>query len=257
MSNLQDKLNIQIGSKLNVDKIYIEVIENGPYKVHGNAKIVQQFIIPNAEGISSSYLEGTEYKAEDGTMLCRCGFSKTKPYCDGSHNEALKNDLDLRETATFNPQLATAEIIEGPVISLTDDEKFCAYARFCDNGKRIWDEVLDNDKDSIHLSTKMAHLCPSGRLIVWNKNNQPIEKNKITVVFGLVEDIGNNCSGPIALWGAVPIKSAKGKFYEVRNRQTLCRCGESANKPFCDGTHASMNFQDELPKIPNVNGKNF
>jgi CDGSH-type Zn-finger protein len=31
----------------------------------------------------------------------------------------------------------------------------------------------------------------------------------------------------------------------VRNRVTLCRCGASNNKPFCDGTHASIKFQDK------------
>jgi CDGSH-type Zn-finger protein len=30
----------------------------------------------------------------------------------------------------------------------------------------------------------------------------------------------------------------------VRNRMTVCRCGGSSNKPFCDGTHASIKFQD-------------
>jgi CDGSH-type Zn-finger protein len=33
--------------------------------------------------------------------------------------------------------------------------------------------------------------------------------------------------------------SADGKAYEVRNRVTLCRCGSSNNKPFCDGSHAA------------------
>ena len=40
------------------------------------------------------------------------------------------------------------------------------------------------------------------------------------------------------------VVGADGKAYEVRNRMTLCRCGESSNKPFCDGTHASMKFSD-------------
>jgi len=39
------------------------------------------------------------------------------------------------------------------------------------------------------------------------------------------------------LRGAIPVRSADGEHYEVRNRQTLCRCGGSSNKPFCDGTH--------------------
>ena len=32
--------------------------------------------------------------------------------------------------------------------------------------------------------------------------------------------------------------------YEVRNRQTICRCGKSENKPFCDGTHTEVGFND-------------
>jgi CDGSH-type Zn-finger protein len=36
-----------------------------------------------------------------------------------------------------------------------------------------------------------------------------------------------------------------GRMYEVRNRMMLCRCGASENKPFCDGSHASIGFKDE------------
>jgi CDGSH-type Zn-finger protein len=38
---------------------------------------------------------------------------------------------------------------------------------------------------------------------------------------------------------------ADGFRYEVRNRMTLCRCGASRNKPFCDATHTSIRFTDE------------
>jgi CDGSH-type Zn-finger protein len=38
--------------------------------------------------------------------------------------------------------------------------------------------------------------------------------------------------------GGIPIESANGKTYAVRNRVTLCRCGQSANKPLCDGSHS-------------------
>jgi CDGSH-type Zn-finger protein len=44
--------------------------------------------------------------------------------------------------------------------------------------------------------------------------------------------------------GGVQIKSSDGFVYEPRNRVTLCRCGQSGNKPFCDGTHISMKFND-------------
>ncbi|MFE2733740.1 CDGSH iron-sulfur domain-containing protein [Streptomyces sp. NPDC059349] len=44
--------------------------------------------------------------------------------------------------------------------------------------------------------------------------------------------------------GGIPVTAADGTPYEVRNRVTLCRCGASRNKPFCDGTHASIGFKD-------------
>lgn len=251
------KLNIQIGTTLNPENIYVEIVENGPYILHGKSKLVQQFIVPNSKGISVNYKEGEEFETKDKTYLCRCGLSANKPYCDGTHKKATENGVDLTEYATFNPELASSEVIEGPAVSLTDDEKLCAFARFCDNGKRVWNQVEDDNQESVDLSVEMAHHCPSGRLIVWNKNNQPIEDEKQEVVLGLIEDIGNKLAGPIALWGGIPLKSAKGEFYEVRNRQTICRCGQSSNKPFCDGTHASMQFQDGLPNQPKQDGKVF
>ncbi|MDP8996734.1 MAG: CDGSH iron-sulfur domain-containing protein, partial [Pseudomonadota bacterium] len=36
-----------------------------------------------------------------------------------------------------------------------------------------------------------------------------------------------------------------GTAYELRNRVALCRCGASNNKPFCDGAHASVRFNDQ------------
>ncbi len=71
----QNKLNIQIGTSQNTDGIYIEITENGSYILHGKPKIVQQFIIPNQQGISVNYQEGEKFEAKDTTYLCRCGQS--------------------------------------------------------------------------------------------------------------------------------------------------------------------------------------
>jgi CDGSH-type Zn-finger protein len=51
-------------------------------------------------------------------------------------------------------------------------------------------------------------------------------------------------SGPIWAKGGITVEAADGFQYEVRNRVTLCRCGASKNKPFCDGTHCSIKFND-------------
>ena len=78
---------------------------------------------------------------------------------------------------------------------------------------------------------------PSGRLVAWdNETGKPIEP-KLEPSLGLIEDPVEQCSGPIWARG--------GHRYEVRNRVTLCRCGASKNKPFCDGTHAAIKFRDE------------
>lgn len=246
MENKNAQLDIQTGTTVNDKGIYIQIEKDGPYELHGASQLSLQFIVPNEKGISVDYQDGKDFPTKAVAYLCRCGHSKHKPFCDGSHKIAIQEDVDLTETATFNPSLQTAEIMEGPVLSLTDDEKFCAFARFCDNGQRVWNEVQSKSDHAVKMATNEAHLCPSGRLIVWdNKDNTPIE-SKQEANIGLIEDVLNKCSGPIALWGGIPVKSSDGKYYEVRNRQTLCRCGQSSNKPFCDGTHASMKFQDGL-----------
>jgi len=50
--------------------------------------------------------------------------------------------------------------------------------------------------------------------------------------------------GPIWVKGGVPVESADASVFENRNRVTLCRCGGSKNKPFCDGTHLKDRFND-------------
>ena len=249
------KLNIQIGTKPAKEGIYAEIMLNGPIMIYGGTPVVQQFIMPNEKGISTAYQEGETYEVKNVVALCRCGMSKNKPFCDGTHKQLDPNDVDLTETATFQAELKTSELIEGAEISLSDDEKFCAFARFCDAGQRVWNEVQLEGEKAKELTLQMAHHCPGGRLIVWdNKTQQPIETHENPSI-SLIEDRMNQCSGPIMLRGGIPVKSSSGKFYEVRNRQALCRCGQSGNKPFCDGTHASMKFQDNLPSRPKKDGK--
>jgi CDGSH-type Zn-finger protein len=49
-----------------------------------------------------------------------------------------------------------------------------------------------------------------------------------------------------ALWvsGSIPIERSDGQPFEARNRVMLCRCGNSKNKPLCDGTHKEIGFSD-------------
>jgi CDGSH-type Zn-finger protein len=65
---------------------------------------------------------------------------------------------------------------------------------------------------------------------------------------GVVEDPQIGVSGPLWVRGGIQVEAADGTPYEVRNRVTLCRCGASQNKPFCDGSHAAIGFTDENPE---------
>lgn len=74
---------------------------------------------------------------------------------------------------------------------------------------------------------------------VWKVLEREFEKS-----ISLVEDPQNKVSGPIWVKGGVPVESSDGSTYEIRNRVTLCRCGKSKNKPFCDGSHIDESFND-------------
>lgn len=239
---------VQQGSTVAPDKFKITVLYNGPYLVYGQPPLNQQFIMPNEEGMSWDFLSGAEFKMTDPASLCRCGESKNKPYCDGSHVNAVW-DPDL--TAPTEPLLDNAATFEGPTVSLTDNESYCVFARFCDAKGRVWNLVGQSDNPVARdLTIREANMCPGGRLSAWdNKTQEPFEP-KYDPSLVLIEDPDINVSGGLWVRGGIQIKKENGETYEVRNRVVLCRCGQSTNKPFCDGTHASMKFKDGLRAAP-------
>ncbi len=56
-------------------------------------------------------------------------------------------------------------------------------------------------------------------------------------------------NGPLRVEGNFEIVDASGKAFGLGGRTalSLCRCGHSANKPFCDGSHKTVGFKDEAP----------
>jgi CDGSH-type Zn-finger protein len=217
-------------------KVKIEVTKDGPYLVSGGPPLSEQWIVTNDEGDSLDYREGKKYAAQADYALCRCGQSGNKPFCDGTH---AKVRFDGTETASHKPYLKQAGTIEGPTMLLTDQENLCAFARFCDPKGKIWNLVTQDSPEAQEIAKHEAGHCPAGRLVVWAKaTGNPIEP-KFEPSLGLIEDTEKKVSGPIWVRGGIPVVAADGKTYEIRNRLTLCRCGSSANKPFCDGSHAA------------------
>jgi hypothetical protein len=73
--------------------------------------------------------------------------------------------------------------------------------------------------------------------VVHGKKSKKVLEPKLEQSLGLIEDPQMGVSGPIWVRGGMPVESISGKMYKVRNRVTLCRCGKSSNKPFCDSSH--------------------
>ncbi len=222
-------------------KVRVTVTENGPYLVAGAVPLARQTIATDAQGGSENWVEGPAIATRANYALCRCGGSKTKPFCDGTHVEI---GFDGAETASREPYLDQAKVYDGPALRLTDAEGLCAFGRFCDPHGQVWNEVAA--AESHHARAAFVHQvnnCPAGRLVAWDKASGPPLEQPLPVSIGLVEDPEQQCSGPLWLRGAIPVIAADGFAYEVRNRVTLCRCGQSNNKPFCDGTHAAVKFR--------------
>jgi CDGSH-type Zn-finger protein len=215
----------------------IQITRDGPYLVSGGLPLSEQHIVTNAEGESLEYREGRKYPAQAQYALCRCGHSSNKPFCDGTH---AKVQFDGAETASQKPYLEQAKAIEGPTMVLTDAENLCAFARFCDPKGRIWNLIKQTDNpETRQLVEFEAGHCPSGRLVVWDRETGKSVEPKFKPSLGLIEDTSKQVRGPIWVRGGIPVISADGKTYEVRNQLTLCRCGRSDNKPFCNGSHAA------------------
>jgi CDGSH-type Zn-finger protein len=224
--------------------VKITVSKDGPYLISGNLPLAKVTIGANAEGESLRWEWGRKFPDQASYALCRCGGSANKPYCDGTHG---KLGFDGTETASRKPYREEAKMMVGPVLSLSDDESLCAFSRFCDPNGQVWNLVGEtNEADKRRDFVRETCDCPSGRLVAWdNKSGEPIEPHYEKSI-GLIEDPVEDCSGPLWVRGGVQIVSADGFQYEVRNRVTLCRCGASRNKPFCDGTHAATKFKDGL-----------
>jgi CDGSH-type Zn-finger protein len=212
----------------------IKVSKNGPYLVSGGIPLTQQVSVPDVAGDPCEWRTDKEYPSRKKYALCRCGESKTRPFCDGTHT---KVDFDGTETASREPYLDRAEETDGPALRLTDARELCIGASFCDRAGGTWNLTRQSDDPRARrIAIEEAGNCPSGRLVVWDKEGKAIEP-EFEPSIALIGDPDGGVRGPIWARGGIPVESADGTVYEVRNRVTLCGCGKSCNKPFCDGSH--------------------
>jgi len=212
----------------------VKVSKNGPYLVSGQVPLTEKTIVSDPDGTAIEWRQSKKYPLQDAYALCRCGQSNNKPFCDGTH---IKIKFQGTETATEG-YLKEPEKHNGPVLKLTDYVELCASARFCHRAGGIWKLIKKTDDPASRLIViEESCDCPSGRLVIADKKTGKILEPDLKPSIVAVEDPVGGGMGPLWVRGKIPVTSADGKTYVVRNRVTLCRCGKSENKPFCDSSH--------------------
>lgn len=222
------------------NKYKIKIMKDGPYIVSGNVPLAEKIIVP--KGREYVFEAGRRLPQSESYALCRCGKSKTAPFCDGTHRGT---GFCGEETASRKNYQERAELIKGPGIDLLDDDR-CAFARFCHRNKGdVW-ELTENSRTEEYRAEviRAASDCPSGRLTAVDKDgtmHEPVLDPSIDII----QDPQKGVSAGIFVKGRIPIESEDGTTYETRNRIVLCRCGKSENMPFCDATHVVIKYLDK------------
>ena len=120
----------------------------------------------------------------------------------------------------------------------------CVHSKLCwsellqvfDPRKSPWIDINGADTEQI---IEQVQRCPSGALSFF-RNNEPQEPSTVSAE-SLVEVSKN---GPLLVYGNLVVKDVAGQETRKSKVTAFCRCGASGNKPFCDGTHLKINFED-------------
>lgn len=217
------------------DEMKITVSRDGPYIVTGGVPLKKAEIRYDDSGSVRGYDEREIPVGRQTYALCRCGHSANPPFCDGAHARAA---FDGTETADREPFDEGARIIRGPSLTLADNERHCIHIGFCHRAAGIWNLVRFSDPESREIAIEEACDCPTGRLVVYDSaTGEEIVRDREPSI-AVIEDPVTEEHGPFWVRGGIPVVSADGTPYEVRNRLTLCRCGKSKRMPFCDGSHS-------------------
>ncbi len=207
----------------------ITCLPGGPYLLKNDESSAVSLCVQQANGDAVT--------AVNGVALCRCGGSKNKPYCDGSHRD--NGFSDSNETDGSSDHRSS---YAGRQITIHDNRGICAHAGYCtahlDSVFRMGEEPwIDPDGGAIEAIIDVVANCPSGALSysLDGKEHRHREQGAEIVV---IKD------GPYRVGGVELVDQTLGQGATLE-RYTLCRCGASKNKPFCDGSHWEIGFKDD------------
>ncbi len=197
--------------------------ENGPYLV----KYLKNFA--NRKG---------PVNTKETIALCRCGGSKNKPFCDGTHAKNGFSSAKLDERVKDQ-----RDNYVGQKITIHDNRGICAHAGRCTDGLAAVFHLREEPwiyPDSANVSEIIETIkkCPSGALSYTVDGTEQRDNDGEPSIF-----IAPN--GPYVVSGSPSLENTESAEGVSKEHFTMCRCGGSKNKPFCDGSHWYNEFTDD------------
>lgn len=198
--------------------------ENGPY------------IVSNLENLQNS--KGDRIDVKPQLALCRCGGSSNKPFCDGTHKK-----IGFSSEKKTDGSKDKRDNYVGNDVTIHDNRGICAHAGRCTDGlpkvfrlkEEPWIHPNAAPSDEIIATVKK---CPSGALSHTTAGVEHRDQDRDPTI-----TVSKN--GPyVVTGGPVLVDEPRGEGASTEH-YTLCRCGGSKNKPFCDGTHWRIKFTDD------------
>ena len=203
----------------------IKVTDNGPYVVSDAHQITR-------------LSDGKSYEAAGQVALCRCGGSKNKPFCDGSHKEnGFNGDKDPDRIPDLREEYAAAGI------TIHDNRGLCAHAGRCtDNLASVFrlrtEPFVDPAAATAEEIIAVIGMCPSGAL---SYSIDGVEHGDR----GGASTVAYAPGGPYVVSGGCELNDAELPEGATTDHLALCRCGASQNKPFCSGKHWEVAFDED------------
>ena len=202
----------------------IKPSNNGPYLVSGASLVTRM-------------ADGKEFTCSGTVALCRCGGSKNKPFCDGTHRtNGFTGDKDPDRVPDKRENYA------GKRITIHDNRGLCAHAGRCTDGlpavfKYGEEPWIDPDGAGAEEIIAAVRRCPSGAL---SYSIDGVEHRD----HGGEPAIKFAPNGPYVCTGGCTVEA---ELMEggTQDHFDLCRCGKSTNKPFCSGAHWEHQFDQD------------
>jgi CDGSH-type Zn-finger protein/truncated hemoglobin YjbI/ferredoxin len=179
--------------------------------------------------------------------LCRCGGSALKPFCDGTHT---RNHFDdAKDPKRVSDRQDTHK---GQQLTVLDNRGTCAHSGFCTDrlssvfhqGQEPFVTPSGGRMDDI---IRAVRACPSGALSFAVEGREA--RDQVDAVRAPAVEISKD--GPYRVTGGIPLVDEDGapvgrNADASLEHYSLCRCGQSQNKPFCSGMHWYVGFQDPV-----------